>query len=149
MPCTVYADGVFDLFHPGHIAFLKKARALGGAGAELLVGVVADEDTGHKRRPVMSFAERLTMVQHCTEVARVVDRAPLYITGEFIDENGIDLVVHADDDRQEHFYRAALERGIMRYVPYTKGVSTTGLIERVRARGGTLDRADGLPRADL
>ena len=149
MPCTVYADGVFDMFHPGHIAFLKKARALGGAGAELLVGVVADEDTGHKRQPVMSFAERLTMVQHCTEVARVVDRAPLYITGEFIDENGIDLVVHADDDRQEYFYRAALERGIMRYVPYTKGVSTTGLIERIRERGNTLDRADGLPRADL
>jgi hypothetical protein len=37
----------------------------------------------------------------------------------------------------------------MRYVPYTKGVSTTGLIERIRERGNTLDRADGLPRADL
>jgi glycerol-3-phosphate cytidylyltransferase-like family protein len=89
------------------------------------------------------------MVSHCTEVTRIVDRAPLYLTAEFLDENKIDLVIHADDDRQEAFYRVPLDRGIMRYVPYTKGVSTTGLIERIRERGDALKRADGLARVDL
>jgi cytidyltransferase-like protein len=130
---TVYVDGVFDLFHPGHIAFLKKARAAGGAGARLLVGVITDEDAQWKRRPVMTHAERVTMVRHCTEVGAVIERPPLILTGEFLDEHGVGLVVHGDDSAQEEFFRVPLERGIMTYVPYTAGVSTTALIQRAAA----------------
>lgn len=130
----VYADGVFDLFHPGHIAFLKKARAAGGPGARLLVGVISDEDAQWKRPPYMSHAERLVMVRHCTEVDAVVEHPPLRLTAEFLDSYGIGLVVHGDDSRQEEFFRAPIERGCMRYVPYEKGISTTLLAERIRAR---------------
>ena len=39
-PIRVYADMVGDLFHAGHIEFIKKARAYGDY---LIVGVIADE----------------------------------------------------------------------------------------------------------
>ena len=130
-PAVVYVDGIFDLFHPGHISFLKKARAVGGAGATLLVGVITDEDARWKRPPIMTHAERLTMVRHCTEVGAVLENPPLVLTGEFLDAHHINFVVHGDDDKQEAFFRVPIERGIMRYVPYTPGVSTTGIISRI------------------
>ncbi len=37
----VYVDGVFDLFHAGHLAFLRQVKKLGNY---LLVGVVKDDD---------------------------------------------------------------------------------------------------------
>jgi len=131
---VVYVDGVFDLFHYGHVAFLKRARAVGGPGARLLVGVMTDDDARWKRQPVMAHAERLAVVRHCTEVGAVVEHPPLVISSEFLDAYGIDLVVHGDDSKQEDFFRAPIERGIMRYVPYEEGISTSAIIARVQAR---------------
>lgn len=130
---VVYADGIFDLFHPGHVAFLQKARAVGGLDAELLVGVITDEDARWKRPPIFTHAERVTMVRQCCEVARVVESPPLVLTDEFLDEHNISFVVHGDDDKQEHFFAVPIARGIMRYVGYTPGVSTTDIISRIRA----------------
>jgi cytidyltransferase-like protein len=130
----VYVDGVFDLFHPGHLAFLKKARAIGGPGAVLLVGVIMDEDAQWKRRPIMTHAERVTMVRHCTEVDAVIEDPPLVLSSEFLMARGIDLVVHGDDARQEAFFKIPIELGIMRYVPYQQGISTTAIMDRVVAR---------------
>ena len=135
---TVYADGVFDLFHPGHIAFLEKARAVGGPDARLLVGVITDEDAQWKRQPVMSHAERVAMVRHCTVVDSVVERPPLVLTAAFLDEYAIDFVVHGDDSTQEKFFKVPLERGCMRYVGYTPGVSTSAIIARIQARAAVV-----------
>jgi cytidyltransferase-like protein len=142
----VYADGVFDLFHPGHVAFLKRARAAGGPHAELLVGVITDRDAQWKRRPVMTHAERVEMVRHCTEVDAVVADPPLVLTAEFLTANGIDFVVHGDDDLQEGFYRVPREQGKMLYVPYTRGVSTTELIARAKQVGRA---PEGVPTGAL
>lgn len=132
-PPIVYADGVFDLFHPGHLSFLQRAKEIGGLGAVLLVGVITDEDAQWKRRPIMAHAERVAMVRACSYVTCVVEKPPLALTSEFLDKYSIDLVVHGDDSKQEEFFRVPIERGIMRYVPYTRGVSTTEIIERVLA----------------
>ena len=145
-PKTVYVDGVFDLFHPGHVAFLKRARAAGGAGARLLAGVITDEDARWKRAPVMAHAERLAMVRHCTEVDAVVERPPLVLTDAFLDAHRVDLVVHGDDAAQAGFFAAAIARGIMAYVPYERGISTSLLIERVLARGPEGARRGALRR---
>jgi cytidyltransferase-like protein len=58
----VLAIGVFDLFHVGHLRYLKHARLL---GAELLVGVTPDDITlaVKGKRPVIPEAQRLEMVQ--------------------------------------------------------------------------------------
>lgn len=55
----VLTNGVFDLLHPGHIAFLRDCAALGDI---LAVGVNADETVRRlkgPRRPVQALEERI------------------------------------------------------------------------------------------
>lgn len=139
----VYADGVFDLFHSSHLEFLRKARAAGGPGAVLVIGVMTDEAAGWKRPPVIPYAQRLEMLKCCRLVDEIVPDPPLVPTGDFLDEYRITLVVHGDDDLQEEFFRVPRSRGIMRYVPYTRegplAVSTSELIARIRGRADLAD----------
>lgn len=148
-PARVYVDGVFDLFHAGHLQLLKKAREAGGAGARLVVGVITDEAAAWKRRPVIPHAQRLEMLRACRLVDEIVPRPPLVLTEDFIASLGITLVVHGDDDPQAAFFKVPRALGIMRYVPYTArgpyAVSTSEIIARIRARapGGEAPPRDG------
>lgn len=128
---VVYVDGVFDLFHSGHLAFLRKARELGDF---LLVGVVTDADVeSYKRKPVVKYQDRVEMLQACRLVDKVIP-AELRITRDFISTNNISVVVHGDDDEQQEFFKIPREMGIMKYVSYTTGISTTQLIKTLRNR---------------
>ena len=130
----VYVDGVFDLFHYGHVRMLQRARALGDT---LVVGVVTDADAqSYKRVPLMSLAERKEMVQSCRYVDEVVE-AQLTLEAEFLHRHGIEVVVHGDDSPQQEFYAVPLAMGIMHYLPYTPSVSTTDIIRRCQAAAAT------------
>jgi len=55
----------------------------------------------------------------------------------FLNEHKIDVVAHGSDFDQEKvnkYYGAALKRGIFKTVPYTPGVSTTEIINRILER---------------
>jgi cytidyltransferase-like protein len=131
----IYVDMVADLFHAGHVEFLRKARALGD---ELVVGIHSDDTVArYKRRPLMSMEERIKIVEACRYVDEVVPNAPLEVPGEYLDRLRIDLVVHGDDlpdETRRTMYGVAEDRGILRLVPYTHGISTSDLLERLRAR---------------
>ncbi len=66
------AFGTFDLLHPGHIDYLRKARR---HGSRLVVVVARDESVARfkGRIPVLDERERLLMVSSL----RLVDRAML------------------------------------------------------------------------
>lgn len=138
----VYVDMVADLFHYGHVEFIKKARSF---GTYMIVGLCSDEEcTGYKRRPVLSIEERTRSVQGCRYVDEVIPNCPLRITKEFMEEHKIDIVAHGDDFDQEkikYWYGAAIDQGKFKVVPYTQGVSTTDLLNRIRNRFA-LDRPD-------
>ncbi|MBL4897158.1 MAG: adenylyltransferase/cytidyltransferase family protein [Erythrobacter sp.] len=58
-----------DLFHYGHVEFLKNARAFGD---HLLVGVNSDETVGaNKRHPILNMEERIACVGGCRYVDEV------------------------------------------------------------------------------
>ena len=58
---TVYAYVCGDILHEGHLLQLENAKALGD---KLIVGVLTDRAVMEKkRRPIMSFRERLRLVQ--------------------------------------------------------------------------------------
>ena len=79
-------DMVGDLFHPGHVALLRAARAFGD---HLVVGVLSDEVVAaYKRRPIMSLAERAEMIGACRYVDEVLPAAPYRVTTRFPDETG-------------------------------------------------------------
>ena len=129
----IYVDMVADLFHFGHVAFLKKARALGDY---LLVGIHANDVVeSYKRTPIFSMQERVDSVAGCRYVDEVLPNAPLIVSRAWIKEHDIHLVVHGDDFSQElmeRCYKAPREMGKFQTVPYTPGISTTEIIRRCK-----------------
>jgi cytidyltransferase-like protein len=131
----VYVDMVADLFHYGHVEFLRRARAMGD---ELVVGIHSDDTVEHyKRRPIMTLDERVAVVAGCRYVDEVVADAPLVLDRAWLERHRIDLVVHGDDfdvDMAANCYGIAMEMGIFRTVPYTPGISASDLLARLRLR---------------
>ena len=66
----VLAAGVFDILHPGHLYFLRQAKALG----DTLVVVITSDATARKqgKKTVFSEVERLALVQSLAFVDKVV-----------------------------------------------------------------------------
>lgn len=131
----VYVDMVADLFHYGHVEFLRRARAMGD---ELVVGIHSDDTVvQYKRRPIMTLEERMGVVAGCRYVDEVVPDAPFVLDQAWLKTHRIDLVVHGDDfdiDMAAKCYGIAIEMGIYRTVPYTPGISTSDLLARLRLR---------------
>ena len=130
----VYVDMVADLFHYGHVNFLRQAKK---HGDYLLVGVHAAETVmSYKRRPIFSMDERVAAVEGCRYVDEVVSNAPLRVDRAWIEHHEIDLVLHGDDfssEMEELCYKTPIEMGIYRSVGYTPGISTSEIIARIRA----------------
>ena len=122
---------VGDLFHYGHIEFLRKVSALGDY---VLVGIHADDVVeGYKRKTILTMEERVSCVAGCRYVNEVIPNAPLQIDSEWLEKYNIDLVVHGDDmsdEQLKYLYGTPISIGIFRTVPYTKGISTTEIIRR-------------------
>jgi glycerol-3-phosphate cytidylyltransferase len=142
----IYTCLVGDLFHAGHVNFLKQAKELGDY---LIVGVCSDEDCEkYKRKPVMNYSERFTVIESCKYVDEIVGKPPSILNEEFIEMHKIDLVVHGDDSTEEqlwHFYKAAITQNKYKSIKYTPNVSTSQIIERIKDRSvESLNRKNGL-----
>jgi cytidyltransferase-like protein len=132
----VYVDMVADLFHYGHIEFLRQARELGDF---LIVGVHSDATAAaYKREPILTMDERIRVVEACRYVDEVVADAPLIIDEPWIRKHRIDLVAHGDDmdePTMRSFYALSEALGILRVVRYTRSISTSEIIRRIEERG--------------
>ncbi|KAK3316692.1 hypothetical protein B0H66DRAFT_604967 [Apodospora peruviana] len=131
----VYADGVFDLFHLGHMRQLEQAKKA-FPDVYLMVGVTGDEDT-HKRKglTVLSGKERAETVRHCKWVDEVVENCPWIVTPEFLESHQIDYVAHDDipygADEGDDIYAPIKAAGKFLVTQRTEGVSTTGIITKI------------------
>jgi len=89
---VVYVKGGFDMFHPGHLAFLKRARTLGDY---LIVGLHADKIVNQVRGlnyPVMNLHERALCVLSCKYADDVVYGAPWLVTQDLITTMNVSVV---------------------------------------------------------
>ncbi|MEP7328109.1 MAG: adenylyltransferase/cytidyltransferase family protein [Betaproteobacteria bacterium] len=133
----VMTNGVFDLLHRGHVAYLESARALGAA---LVVAV--NSDASVKRldkgtdRPLNSLDDRMAVLAALATVDLVVP---------FDADTPRDLIVAAMPDVlvKGGDYSAATTAGAAEVVahggqfvavPFTFDRSTTSLLDRIRAR---------------
>lgn len=88
----VYVDGAFDLFHPGHLDFLERARQQGDF---LIVGIHPDHVvTWYKGfgYPIMNLHERVLSVLACKYVDEVVIGAPYTITSDMLSQLKVTIV---------------------------------------------------------
>ena len=122
---------VADLFHAGHLNLIRQAKEFGDY---LIVGIHSDEGvTSYKRRPIINEKDRYEMARGCKYVDEVVEAAPLIITEDFLEKHKIDFVVHGDDvtAKIKKQHKVPLEKNIMKYIPYTEGISTTKIIKKI------------------
>lgn len=145
-PCRVYVDGIWDLFHEGHIRLFEQAiqkakQTFPDKNIELVVGVCGtpEEVAVYKRPTIMTLEERSLAVASCALVSEIITQAPVFgLEQAFIDANRIDLVIHGDDfseDSRQKYYGVAIKLGKFVMVPYTKGISTTQLLEEAVKTG--------------
>lgn len=131
---------VADLFHYGHVNFLRQASEYGDT---LLVGIHADEAITYKTKPILTMEERVRSVEGCRYVDEVIPNAPIEIDREWIEKHDIELILHGDDftpELEALCYAVPIELGIFQRIPYTEGISTTELVSRViAARGRIMD----------
>jgi choline-phosphate cytidylyltransferase len=133
----IYADGVFDLFHLGHMRQLQQAK-LAFPDVYLIVGVTGDKET-HRRKglTVLSAKERAESVRNCKWVDEVVEDCPWIIADapEFMEKYKIDYVAHDDipygADEGDDIYSPIKQAGKFLVTQRTDGVSTTGIITKI------------------
>jgi glycerol-3-phosphate cytidylyltransferase len=134
---NVYVIGVFDLFHRGHVEFLKQARAL---GENLIVAVNGDEMvTSYKRKPFYSETDRLEILKSC----KFVDEAFIiseYDNKKYIEKYNIDAIVHGDDWEVNSYMEQIRvskeylkERNVeLVLLPYTANISTSQIRKMIK-----------------
>jgi rfaE bifunctional protein nucleotidyltransferase chain/domain len=133
---VVFTAGVWDILHVGHLNLLRRARELGD---KLVVGVLTDEAASrYKPRPVMPFEQRLEIIRALRmvdDVAQVDDTNATAV----LQQLRPDILVHGSDI--DHKPGWEIGQTWMRengrefvVLPYTEGVSSTGLKTAVRAR---------------
>ena len=134
----VYIDGVYDLFHTGHLRTLEYCKNIFD-NTYLIVGVINDHDaTCYKREPIIFEQDRCTIIRSLKVVDEVIENAPLIITQEFMQVHNIDYVLHSfsdqnDADKQSDFYKVPRERDAFIQVPYSTGTSTSDIIKKIKS----------------
>ena len=132
---VVFTNGVFDLLHPGHVRYLRGARALGDA---LIVAINSDRSVrankGHGR-PVNPQAERAEVLLALEAVDAVTifdDETPHAIVTVIQPDV---LVKGADWGADNIVGRDVVEArgGRVVRMELAPGFSTTALLDKVRA----------------
>ncbi len=138
MGLVVYTGGTFDLFHSGHVNFLRKCSELGS----VIVSLNTDEFiTKYKGKPpIMDFSQRKAVLESCKYVWKVVpneggENSTIAI-GKVIPDI---IAIGSDWARRDYYKQMGFDQdwldinGIsLIYIPYTSGISTTKLKARVR-----------------
>jgi D-beta-D-heptose 7-phosphate kinase / D-beta-D-heptose 1-phosphate adenosyltransferase len=140
---VVFTNGCFDLIHVGHVRALEAARALGDL---LIVGVNSDASVRRLKgdtRPILGELERAELIAALKPVDYVVifnEGTPI----ETIRALRPDVHVKSGDYRPEDMSETPhvlAYGGRVVIVPFVAGVSTTGIVERIRAGQGRMRQA--------
>ncbi|HTZ52552.1 MAG TPA: adenylyltransferase/cytidyltransferase family protein [Spirochaetia bacterium] len=133
----VFTNGVFDLFHLGHLRLLQSARALGDA---LVVGINSDESArqlkGHERPIVPQFARAEIVAGTRTAALCVI--FPQADPRELLRAVRPDILVKGSEYSLSGVVgRELVERGggAVARVPHVPGWSTSEIIRRIRSSG--------------
>ena len=129
-----YTDGVFDLFHVGHLNMIREAKA---KCDYLIVGVHSDEivEKYKHRKTIINEQDRKEIV----ESIKYVDKAVINYTRdklELLKLYNFNVVFIGDDwkgtERWNNFEKLLGEKGVkVVYIRYTKRISTTKIREEM------------------
>lgn len=137
----VYVAMSADLLHHGHLNILSEARKLG----EVTIGLLTDKAiASFKRLPFLSYEQRKKIMENIKGVKQVIPQETLdYVPN--LRKLKPDYVVHGDDWKegiQKETRQRVIESlkewgGKLVEIPYTEGISSTQLNERLHEIGTT------------
>jgi len=127
---VVYMDGVFDMFHVGHLRAIKQMKQYGN---KIIIGVIGDEDaTCYKRKPIICEKHRTELVAACPYVDDVICPCPLVVNQQFINKYKINHVVHAFSDESDYQKQKNMfEHVEIIQLNYCKDISTSSIISTI------------------
>ena len=129
----VYATMVADLFHRGHIEFLKKAKSLGDY---LIIGLHPDKVVEtYKRKPIFSYIDRREILLATEAVDRVVEDNMEFFEPTMLQnvvKYKVDIAVHGNEWLPSAYaYLRDNKICSVVQVPYYPGISTTQIIQKI------------------
>lgn len=128
---VVYAYVCGDILHEGHLLFLENAKALGD---KLIVGVLTDEAViEKKRKPVVSFRERVRLIQSlgCVDCAVPQNEySPINNIKAIQPDVLIESTSHIGNPYLKRLRKAFNGRIVM--LPYYKEQSSTAIKNRIK-----------------
>ncbi len=132
----MFTNGCFDILHPGHVALLEQAKALGSL---LVVGLNSDASVRLQGkgadRPIRSEQDRARMLAalECVDYVTFFDALD---PGELIEQVAPDVLVKGSDWAGKGVIgREFVESrgGRVALIDLVAGFSTTAELERIRA----------------
>lgn len=137
-PIIGFTDGVYDLFHTGHLNMLQETKKRCDI---LIVGVHGDDvvESYKSRRPIICEDQRREIIA----ALRCVDKAVINRTRDKMalwELHKFNRIFIGDDwqgtERWQNFEKVLATVGVtVDYVPYTKGISSTDICRRILERG--------------
>lgn len=130
----VFTNGCFDLIHPGHVRYLRAARALGDV---LVVGVNSDASVRRLKgpsRPLVPARARCEVLA----ALEMVDFVTLFSADtpyRLIEAVQPDVLVKGGDWRPEAIVGADVVKargGRVKSLRFAAGFSTTSIVDRIR-----------------
>ena len=133
-----YIGGTFDLFHAGHVNFLRRCKDIADY---VVISLNTDKFCAeYKRVPIYTYAQRRELLKACRYVDSVVENTGGKDSGIAILSVMPDVIIHGDDwtgdaylkqlNISEKFLKAI--KCELKYIPYTKGISSSKIIKLCR-----------------
>ena len=141
MGLTLYSGGTFDLLHSGHTNFLKRCAEM---SSYVVVSLNTDEfiEEYKGKPPVISYADRRAVLLACRYVDEVIPNTGGADSTIAIESVMPDIIAIGTDWARRDYYKQMGfdqdwldERGIaLCYIPYSPGISSTAIKERMLFR---------------
>jgi rfaE bifunctional protein nucleotidyltransferase chain/domain len=131
---VVFTNGCFDLIHPGHVDYLRKAKACGDI---LIIGLNSDASIQRlkgKERPINDFYFRSTILAALEFVDYIVkfeDDTPLYLIKQILPN----ILIKGSDYTIDRIVGAkeVLEKGgEVKTIDFLEGFSSTLIINKIK-----------------
>ena len=141
MAKTVYLGMIGDIMHPGLINIINQGAKYG----DVMIGLFTDKAIAtHKRLPYLTYEQRKNVIENIKGVSSIVPQDEWSYVPNLLKYKP-DYIIHGDDWQQgpDKYIRddvfKTMEKlgGEVIEIPYTKGISASGLKEEMDSLGVT------------
>lgn len=141
MAKTVYLGMIGDIMHPGLINIINEGAKYG----DVMIGLFTDKAIAtHKRLPYLTYEQRKNVIENIKGVSSIVPQDDWSYVPNLVKYKP-DYIIHGDDwqygpdkyIRDEVFKVMEAMGGEVIEIPYTKGISASGLKEAIDSLGVT------------